>query len=165
MSARDPGAVFPKLGANTTVLTSQDVPYPNFPAVGPPLLGGPWVVAAARPWRTKESMPILEARSALWSLKHAARNRANRGKHVLFLVDAMAVSLLFSKGRSSQPHVNRLCRQWCATALVSRITPHLRWIPSEWNPSDDASRKFEKPRHFLPQAQRDCFRPPSKCLV
>ena len=79
-------------------------------------------------------MPMLEARAALWGLKHLVRSRASHGKHVLLIVDAMAVALLLSKGRSSLNHVNRVCRQWASNCVVAEVYPHVRWVLSELNP-------------------------------
>ena len=67
----------------------------------------------------------------------------------------MSVCLALGKGRCKDPHVLQFCRRSCALqiATASRVTA--RWFPSEWNPTDHASRLLEpgKPgASHVPQA-------------
>ena len=45
-----------------------------------------------------------------------------------------------SKGRGSSKGMNRICRQACALSLSCGFQPYFRWIASELNPADAASR-------------------------
>ena len=137
--------VFP-LGRETNIQTSQEAGFDEFPEVPASFVEGEWAWACADRWKMKESMPVLEARAALWGLKHLLRSKSSHGKHLVLLVDAMAVALLYTKGRSSHTHVNRLCRQWASNCLVGEVYPHMRWIPSEVNPADEPSRVHDKRR-------------------
>ena len=59
--------------------------------------------------------------------------------------DSMAAILALTKGRSSQPGMLRVTRQWCALVLAFNLDPRLRWVPSERNPADAPSRRFIPP--------------------
>eukprot|EP00972_Heterocapsa_arctica_P026627 3919869-Heterocapsa_arctica.AAC.1 len=52
----------------------------------------------------------------------------------------MSIVLMLAKGRSSSTSLNRICRQWGAYCFASGVVPTVRWIPSERNPADAASR-------------------------
>jgi hypothetical protein len=47
---------------------------------------------------------------------------------------------VFSRGRSSSPRLNRLCRRYCALACASDISVHCVWTISGWNFADKPSR-------------------------
>ena len=59
--------------------------------------------------------------------------------------DSMAATLALTKGRSSQPGMLRVTRQWCALVLAFGLDPRLRWVPSERNPADAPSRRYIAP--------------------
>eukprot|EP00959_Pyramimonas_sp_CCMP1952_P027109 569435-Pyramimonas_sp.AAC.1 len=113
---------------------------------------GPWRTVSAAHWRQRESMPMLEARSVLWALKHQLRRLHNHGRRLLFIVDAMSVALMMSKGRSSVKGMNRVRRQRGANCLASGVSASVRWVTSEDNPADEPSRLFQPPRPELHQA-------------
>ena len=100
-------------------------------------------------WAASEAQCILEARTAIFTLKRLCRCIGNFSQHHLILGDAMAVVLALTKGRSSSPVLLSICRQWCAYSLAADIYGHLRWVPSQENAADDPSRN--RSRH-LPDA-------------
>ena len=55
----------------------------------------------------------------------------------------MAVTLAASKGQTKDPRLNVILRSTAAHVLVMRVRSHVRWIPSERNPSDVGSRAYE----------------------
>ena len=60
------------------------------------------------------------------------------------LCDNMSVCLAIEKGRCSNPRVLRQCQRFAALLLASGSRFRCRWIVSEENPSDHASRLFER---------------------
>eukprot|EP00972_Heterocapsa_arctica_P078729 11609529-Heterocapsa_arctica.AAC.1 len=70
----------------------------DFPEVPDDMLAGEWVSVSSSTWRSREHIPLLEARAALWSLKHALRDTHAQGHRMLFFVDAMSIVLMLAKG-------------------------------------------------------------------
>ena len=56
----------------------------------------------------------------------------------------MAVVLAFTKGRSSDPLLLWLTRKLAGLSFAAGVRIYSRWIPSEGNPSDAASRWFDR---------------------
>ena len=110
------------------------------------LYDGEWQTASAGRWRESESMPILEGRALVWSLRHSLRSSECFGKRCFFLSDSMTQVLALSKGRSSTPKMNHICRQWGAMCLAGNVCASVRWIKSEQNAADEPSRMFEPKR-------------------
>lgn len=99
-----------------------------------------WLVVGRYKWKKQESMPVLEARSTLHAVKHILRSSLrHRQKHVI-LTDSMTAALAFSKGRAKTQLLRNVVQRVSALCLASGSTVFLRWIPSEWNPSDSPSR-------------------------
>ena len=78
----------------------------------------------------------------VFMVRRRARAVREHGMRILGLTDSMTCALALSKGRSSSSALNRVCRQVTATSLAAGISMHWRWIPSEWNPADRASRQL-----------------------
>lgn len=100
----------------------------------------PWTVVCRYRWKRQESMPILEARSTLFAVKHIARFIANFGHRHLLFSDSMTAISGISKGRANARGLRRVTQQIAAICLSSRLAIHVRWLPSEWNPADSPSR-------------------------
>ena len=47
------------------------------------------------------------------------------------------------KGRADDPAVLNICRRWGALSSACNIRTRVRWLPSELNPSDQDSRRWE----------------------
>ena len=103
-------------------------------------IGEDWSKVDGAAWDRTEPIPILEGRAVVWLAQHLARSQKNLGKKHLVLSDSMSVTLALTKGRSSASSMNRICRQMAALELCTGMHFHLRWIPSELNPADLASR-------------------------
>ena len=83
---------------------------------------------------------ILELKAALNVLRHKMRQRdAWRRRHLL-MVDSQVALGAISKGRSSQPGVNDVCRKLGALQLAYGIRIYSRWVPMKWNVADGPSR-------------------------
>ena len=65
-------------------------------------------------------------------------------RHVI-LSDSMTAACAFSRGRAHTWELRRVCQQFGALCLATGAQVTVRWIPSEWNPSDCPSRGGWKP--------------------
>ena len=114
---------------------------PRIPEVSLELLDGGWKVLSSQPWERREPIVILEGRALVWIVQHLARSCSNHGKRHLILTDSMSGVLSLTKGRGGTSASNRICRQVGALSLACDFDLHFRWIASELNPADAASRK------------------------
>lgn len=99
-----------------------------------------WKVVGRHPWRQRESMPVFEAMSSLYAIKHALRDTKQFGQRHVILTDSMTAAVSFDKGRSQSFRLRRVLERAGALMLCSGSSFRLRWIPSEWNPADSLSR-------------------------
>ena len=111
-----------------------------FPEVPLDFLRGTWTGVDGSAWQRVESIPALEGRAIVWLAQHLARSQKNFGKRRLILTDSMTMCLAISKGRSSTPSINRICRQLAALQFMTGYELRVRWIASELNPGDPPSR-------------------------
>ena len=79
-------------------------------------------------------------------------------KRVVLLIDNLGLVLALNKGRSSRPRIARICCAFAALSLASGTRFVARWVPSELNPADAPSRRFEKKGKASP-ARPDCKAP------
>ena len=114
---------------------------PKIPEVSLDLLDGGWKVLSSQPWDRREPIVILEGRALVWISQHLARSCTNHGKRHLILTDSMSAVLSLTKGRGGTSASNRICRQVGALSLACDFDLHFRWIASELNPADAASRR------------------------
>ena len=71
------------LGEETSFETSQEKDLDEFPEVPVGFIGDDWVWACSDRWKAREPMPVLEARAALWGLKHMVRSSSCHGKKLV----------------------------------------------------------------------------------
>ncbi|CAK0874830.1 unnamed protein product, partial [Prorocentrum cordatum] len=99
-----------------------------------------WGLKVRGRWRLAESITSSEGRATVI----AARNRLRSARHFshrhLFLGDNLGFVLAQGKGRASNANINRHCRQLAALSMISDSDFVTRWVPSEFNPADAASR-------------------------
>ncbi|CAK0821614.1 unnamed protein product [Prorocentrum cordatum] len=69
------------------------------------------------------------------------RTSSSHSKRHLILGDAMTVILSRTKGRGASFGLCRALRRSAALVLAANLRPAWRWLPSEWNAADAASRK------------------------
>jgi hypothetical protein len=104
-----------------------------------------WKTVGMKFWKKRETLPVYEARSSLYAVKHILRKRDNFGKRHLILSDSLTATCAISQGRAQGFTLRRVCSQIGALVLSSGISICIRWIPSEWNPSDNPSRGHWSP--------------------
>ena len=69
-----------------------------------------------------------------------SKQRSNHNKRHLFLNDNLSVCLAMEKGRCNDPRLLSVLRRISAHSVACGLKLRVRWIPSEGNPSDGASR-------------------------
>lgn len=104
-----------------------------------------------------EHITLLEGRGIVAALRHKLRSSSECGLHHMHLNDNMSAVLLCSKGRSGSYGMLRVSRRIAALCLACDVVLHCRWIPSELNVSDRASRQWEHLRcqHAQSRASRE----------
>ena len=83
-----------------------------------------------------------------YGVNRVARLCHNLGKRALFLCDSMVVTLASAKVRSSAAALVQVMRRTAALLLATGISLRVRWLPSERNPSDAASRGATGPGYL-----------------
>lgn len=119
----------------------------NFPEVDANILSPEdWHDVFAVRMSFPEPITVLEGRGVVAAFRHKLRSRDEFNRKHLHLNDNLSVVLLCSKGRSSSFAMLRTCRRLAALALATDCLFAVRWIPSELNVSDRASRQWESLR-------------------
>jgi len=121
------------------------------PAVGavpvlPPVLsvGSSWKLVVQKAWEHKEPIHLLESRVELFAVRHAARSNRLRGAQVLTLSDNLASVLAHEAGRARNHALRRLVARGSAYQLAVNMIWRHRYIHSEVNPLDHASRAADR---------------------
>ena len=91
-------------------------------------------------WKFDEDIHLQEARALVGSLERLARTAYGSDQHKLFLIDNMGDALAFERCRARKWPLLSLIRRWSGLCLARNIRPAVRWIPSELNVADGASR-------------------------
>ena len=124
----------------------------QFEEVPPDMLASDrWVDAFAIHMQHPEHITLLEGRGVVAALRHKFRSVHEFGRKHLHLNDNMSVVLMCSKGRSGAFSMLRVCRRLAALLLATDSLLVTRWIPSEKNIADRASRQWESLRRGLLQ--------------
>ena len=119
----------------------------NFPEVDASILKPEdWHDVFAVRMSYPEPITVLEGRGVVAAFRHKLRSSEEFNRRHLHLNDNLSVVLLCSKGRSSSFAMLRTCRRLAALALATNCLFAVRWIPSELNVSDKASRQWESLR-------------------
>jgi hypothetical protein len=107
-----------------------------------PYLLQPWRTIIAAPWKRKAHINTLELHAVLtmlkWVISCAAYNAT-----VVSLCDSNVVISVVNKGRSSSATLLRVMRSIAAHCLWSGVVLRLLWVPTEVNPADEPSRRFQ----------------------
>lgn len=131
----------------------EDAYYPNeYVNVPFSAVDRKWVTIGKFTWKQKSTLPVYEARSVLYAVKHILRTRSNFNKRHLIFSDSLTAICAISRGCSPGFQLRQVCKQIGALALVSNCQFAIRWIPSEWNPADNPSRGIwepSSPKRFL----------------
>ena len=121
-----------------------------------------WATVGRHKWKGPGTLPVYEARSSLYAIKHILRSAHNFGKKHVILSDSMTAVCSLARGRAQTFQLRHVCAQVAALSLCTNTSFHPRWIPSEWNPADNPSRGVWKPSvadrwlgHGSPQESAD----------
>ena len=90
-----------------------------------------------------EHISLLEGRGIVAALRHKFRSSNEFNRKHLHFSDNLAVALLAAKGRSNNFQMLRVSRRIAALLLATGSWLSVRWIPSEYNVADRASRQWE----------------------
>ena len=116
--------------------------HEGFPEVGDVSSWG-WRVTSSGKFHFAESIGVKEARAVVYDLESQLRDpKQHRFKH-LRLIDNFGDSLCLARGRASDYALLQLCRRYGALLLATGAIVSLRWVPSENNPADAPSRRYE----------------------
>jgi len=83
----------------------------------------------------------LEANAVALGLRWLSRRADRYGQRLALLCDAQAVLHALKKGRSSAPTITLMARRIAAVTIAMGWVVHYVYIPSEWNPADEPSRR------------------------
>ncbi|CAL1154679.1 unnamed protein product [Cladocopium goreaui] len=90
-----------------------------------------------------EHISLLEGRGVVAALRHKFRSSFEFNRKHLHFSDNLAVALLAARGRSNNFQMLRVSRRIAALLLATGSWLSVRWIPSEYNVADRASRQWE----------------------
>ncbi|CAK0879749.1 unnamed protein product [Prorocentrum cordatum] len=99
-----------------------------------------WRTVLADRWAFDEGIVHLEGRAVVKAVERVASSRAGRDGRVLLLGDNMAVTLAFSRSRARDFKLLTMIRRTAACAFARGLRFSYRWIPSEFNGSDEGGR-------------------------
>jgi hypothetical protein len=122
-----------------------------------------WKVVGRVQWQEVESMPVLEARATLFGVRHLLRKLENHGCRLLILTDSMTAACAFAKGRAQTWRLRSVVQKVSALLLATGSSLTLRWVPSEWNPSDGPSRGLRGPSRPSRERHGDPPNPAMRC--
>ena len=142
--------------------------HEGFPEVGDVSSWG-WRVTGSGKFHFAESIGVKEARAVVYDLESQLRDpKQHRFKH-LRLIDNFGDSLCLARGRASDYALLQLCRRYGALLLATGAVVSLRWVPSENNPADAPSRRYEHEAHsqlaLYAKTKADGAGPPSREAV
>jgi len=104
--------------------------------------GGRWSTIVSSRWRFADHhINTFELRAVLTASRWLLSRPALLGTRVLFLIDSSVAVHAIAKGRSSSFPLLRILRQLAATCLVGGFYIWPRWVPTNVNPADAASRR------------------------
>ena len=127
----------------------------QFPNVRKDVATSPeWKLQFSARMTKAEHITILEGRASLQSFRHKLRSVNHFGKRHLHLGDNLGMVLAFDRGRAKAIPLLFCCRRAAALSFASNSVFCHRWIPSEWNPADGPSRRWEKTRKVEVSARK-----------
>jgi len=102
-----------------------------------------WTTIIASPWTREEHINILEVRSVYTAVRWVLSSLNCIRRRIYILCDSQVTVGCISKGRSSSNSLLPRLRQLASVVLASGVRLYLHWIPSELNPADGPSRRYE----------------------
>ena len=107
------------------------------------LEGSRWKKVMADRWVFQDDILRLEARALFKAANRAAHSLPVKNCRMLLLSDNLSVVLCFARGRSRDFRLFVQIRRFASVCLARNIRFAIRWIPSEFNSSDEGSREHE----------------------
>ena len=105
-----------------------------------------WKVQFASRMTKPEHITLLEGRGTVQAIRHKMRVDGNFGKKHVHLGDNLGMVLAFDRGRAKSVPLLLCCRRATAFAIAGDAVFTHRWLPSEHNAADAASRQWEGER-------------------
>jgi hypothetical protein len=136
----DPSVVVETAGAKIPHITDEDS-RPT--SIDPALASANWRVIVASQWQQPEHINSLELRAVSTAVRWALSSPMSIHKRLLILSDSLVTVYSVTKGRSSSRLLLPRLRQLASLVLASGIRLYVRWIPTELNPADEPSRRFQ----------------------
>jgi integrase len=102
-----------------------------------------WAVIVASKWKFEEHINVLELRAFVTAVQWLLSRPGARATRLLLWADSTVVVGAVRKGRSSKFLLLRLLRSLTATLLAHDAQVFVNWVPTEKNPADAPSRRFE----------------------
>ena len=102
-----------------------------------------WKQIVSAPFRRAEHINVLELRALTTGVRWAISFPRAIGSRILLWCDSLVVVGAVRKGRSSAHQLLRKLRTLTAYLLATGIQLYCNWIPTEVNPADGPSRRFE----------------------
>ncbi|CAK0826729.1 unnamed protein product [Prorocentrum cordatum] len=114
----------------------------EFPEIPYDVWAKGWVPVVSHRWSRSEHQVVLEARGMVVAFRHVLRRVSSFNRCHLCLGDCLGAILAATKGRSSRREMGRACRQLASLSLASGAAFFWRWVPSERNSADRASKNL-----------------------
>jgi hypothetical protein len=99
-----------------------------------------WTRVVSSKFRYSSHINALELQAIRTAVHWALSSPRSIGTRLLLLSDSAVVVGAVSKGRSPSFCLRRSLRSLAAVTLASQLCPVLRWLPTQLNPADYASR-------------------------
>ncbi|CAK0871674.1 unnamed protein product, partial [Prorocentrum cordatum] len=107
------------------------------------LQGPQWKQVVSARVHVKEPIAIIEGRASNMTSRHITRAQASFGLRHLRFGDNLGTLLALGRGRCSSYPLLLCCRREAAYSVATASRFKHRWIPSELNPSDEGSRRWD----------------------
>ncbi len=103
----------------------------------------PWKTLISSPWSWEQHINTLELHAVHLALRHFLSTPHSVGKRLFILLDSAVITYAITKGRSSAKTLVPGMRRLAALLLSSGVQLWPAWIPTDINPADRPSRRFE----------------------
>lgn len=114
----------------------------DLPGIQEQVASASWRTIVSHRWKRPEHINVLEATALRTAVRWVHSHRSASRCRILIIADSAVVVSATSKGRSSSLALLFNCRRTAAFLLSSGLHLFIRWVPSEINPADAASRAF-----------------------
>ena len=101
-----------------------------------------WYDILSFPWAYTEHINLLELNTVLISIRWVLSHQHSISMRTMLCIDNAASYYALRKGRSTK--LLSTLRKIGGLLLVSGLSLSLLWVPSNYNPADNASRVFSK---------------------